>query len=210
MTTTHHSFDLSKAPCRIESITFAKAKPKDQNDQGAGVKKMTLWLNVATDGRFKKVIPLFPGVIDEHTPQRIANEQAAGSELRSKRKLGVAVVKVHNPEGEVLFESATARVERPKLVFGQEAKTIWLVLVIEMALPKVAIMALDDYFKADVLCSVGVAQLDIEDAAKDKAAEKEKANKEKAAARVQVDLIPKGTAEAAKAKKTTTRKKQSA
>lgn len=169
-----NSFDLSKAPGRMERITFAKSKPKSANDEGAGVKKLTVWVDLSKGQLLKKCAPLFSDVIDEHSAQRIASVHGAGMEVRSKRKLGVSNVKIHDTEGVVLFESAIARVERPKVVIGKEAKTVWLVLVIEMAIAKKSIPILDDYFKADILVSVAVAQLDLEDEANSKAAQKQK------------------------------------
>jgi hypothetical protein len=179
----HNAFEISKAPARIERVTFAKSKPKSANDEGAGVKKITVWVDLSKGGLLKKTAALFSDAIDEATAQRIASAQGAGMEVRSKRKLGVTVVRIHAPDGGVLFESAQARVERPKIVFGKEAKSVWLVLVAEMAIAKKAIPILDDYFKADVLVSAAVAQLDLEDEAKAKADDKKKKLEEKAEAK---------------------------
>lgn len=162
------TFEITKARCKIESVTFAKAKPKGPNDNGAGVKKLKLWIDAAEDGLMKRIVPLFAGVVDEHTAHRVASEGGPGFEVRSKRKLGLSNVKVHDPQGDVLFESPTARVERPKLVIGKEGKTAWLVLDVEMAIPKKALSIVDDYFKADVLASVANAQMDLEDQAAEK------------------------------------------
>lgn len=155
--------DLQQAPCRIESVTFARSKPKGSTDAGGGVKKLTLWVGVDEAARFAVAAPLFAGAVDEHTLQRVASEGGPGFELRSKKKLGVCVVKVHAPDGSVLFESPIAKVERPRLIIGKEATTAWLVLAIEMALPRAALPVVDDYFKADTLLTVTTAQVDIED-----------------------------------------------
>lgn len=175
------TFEIVKAGCRIESVTFAKAKPKGPNDSGAGVKKLKLWIDANADGLMKRIVPLFAGVIDEHTAHRVASEGGPGFEVRSKRKLGLSNVKVHDPQGEVLFESPTARVERPKIVIGKEGKTAWLVLDVEMAIPKRALSIVDDYFKADVLASVANAQMDIEDQAAEKVEGAAKRNGERRA-----------------------------
>jgi hypothetical protein len=116
----------------------------------------------------RRVVPLFAGVIDEHTAHRVASEDGPGFEVRSKRKMGVSNVKVHDTQGVVLFESPIARVERPKFIIGKSAKTAWLVLDVEMAIPKRALSIVDDYFRADVLASIANAQMDLEDEAKAK------------------------------------------
>ena len=173
------TFEIVKARCRIESVTFAKAKPRGPNDKGAGVKKLKLWIDAADDELMGHIVPLFAGVIDQHTTHRVASEGGPGFEVRSKRKLGLSNVKVHDPQGEVLFDSPTARVERPKLVIGKEGKTAWLVLDVEMAIPKKALSVVDDYFKADVLASVANAQMDLEDQANEKVAKSARRNKER-------------------------------
>jgi|SRR3990172_6726074 len=175
------TFEIVKASCKIESVTFAKAKPKGPSDEGAGVKKLKLWIDASQDGLMKRIVPLFAGVVDEHTAHRVASEGGPGFEVRSKKKLGVSNVKVHDPQGEVLFESPIARVERPKLVIGKEAKTAWLVLDVEMAIPRKSLPIVDDYFKADVLASVANAQLDLEDDARDKVQKAKGKNAERAA-----------------------------
>lgn len=162
------TFEIVKARCRIESVTFAKAKPKGPSDNGAGVKRLKLWIDAADDELMTHIVPLFAGVVDQHTAHRVASEGGPGFEVRSKRKLGLSNVKVHDPQGEVLFDSPTARIERPKLVIGKEGKTAWLVLDVEMAIPKKALSIVDDYFKADVLASVANAQMDLEDQAAEK------------------------------------------
>ena len=163
-----NTFEIIKTPARIESITFAKAKPKSANDAGAGVKKLKLWLSVNEKEMMRNIAPLFAGVIDENTAHRVASEGGAGFEVRSKKKLGVSNVVVLDPQGDILFESKMARVERPKLIIGKEGKVCWLVLDVEMGIPKKALAVVDDYFKADVLVSVANAQLDLEDEVKAK------------------------------------------
>lgn len=163
--------ELTKAPCSIESVTFARSKPKGANDAGGGVKKLALWVGADEPDMFSRCVSLFAGAIDEHTLQRVAADNGPGFELRSKRKLGVCIVKIHAPDGSVLFESPIAKVERPRLVIGKEAKTAWLVLSVEMALPRAALPVVDDYFKADTLLSMAQSQTDLEDAATAKAAQ---------------------------------------
>lgn len=168
-----NTFEVTRAPGRIESVTFAKSKPKSDTDNGAGVKKLKLWIDVSSTPLWRATVPLFHGAVDEHTLQRVAKEQGSpGFETRSKKKLGVSNVKVMDPQGKILFESPTARIERPRLIIGKEGKTAWLVIGTEIAIPKRVLADLDDYFKADVQVSVANAQMDVEDevAAKEKAA----------------------------------------
>lgn len=166
-----NTFEFNLAPSTIESVSFAKSKPKSVNDSGAGVKKIKFVVDVTDEEMLDEVMPLFSGVIDDKTMQRVASEQGQGFEVRSKKKLGMSMIKVHAPgEDEsslkLLMEATNARVGQPRLVIGKEAKQVWLELTIEMAIPKANLAVVDDYFKADVLLSVANAQLDLEDEVK--------------------------------------------
>lgn len=200
------TFEIVKAPARIESVTFARSKPKSDTDSGAAVKRLKLWLDVTDKGAWARVVPLFPGAVDEHTLHRVASEGGPGFDVRSKRKLGASNVRVHDPQGGMLFESQTSRVDRPRLVIGKEAKTSWLVLDVEIAIPKGKLSAVDEYFKADVLASVANSQLDLEDEAAAKAkvdgkreALAEKGAKKKGAKKKGVEWIPPNGAQGAPA-----------
>lgn len=165
-----NTFEFNLAPAVIESVSFAKAKPKSVNDDGAGVKKLKFLIDVTDEEMLEAVMPLFSGMIDDHTMQRVAKESGPGFEVRSKKKLGISVVKVHassdNDTVKLLIETPNARVERPKLIIGEAAKQAWLELNVEMAIPKTSLGVIDDYFKADVFISVANAQMDLEDAVK--------------------------------------------
>ncbi len=106
-------------------------------------------------------------------------------------------VKVYDPHGELQIEIASSKTEPVKLDFGKEARTAWLIVTTTLALSKKHRAILDDYFKADVLLDLGVSQLDLEDAAKDKVEAKKKDLEEKAAEKAAAK------AEAAAAKKDT-------
>ncbi len=174
-----NTFELNRAPCRIESVTFAKSKPRSVNDEGAGVKKLKLWMDVTRESRMTKVMPLFGGLIESDTDKRVAAAGGAGFEIKSRKRLGVSSVKLLDPQGEILVESPTARIGFPRLSMSKEAKTMWLVLDVEMQIPKAALKTIDDYFRADVLASIANAQLDLEDEADAKVTAKreEKAKK---------------------------------
>jgi hypothetical protein len=150
------TFTFTNIPAHIESVTFAKRKPRSDSESAVGVKRLQLWLNVAEKAAQDQVLPLFPGVYPDEQ-----GDGGAGLEARSKRKLGVVKLTVADATGRVLFESSTAKGDRPRLVIGKEATTAWLILPVEVAIPRDGLVTLDDYFKADVVVSVSNAQIDL-------------------------------------------------
>jgi hypothetical protein len=169
-------FEINKVPAKIESLTFAKGKPKSDRDNGVGVKRLTVCLDVHTQVHFKKVTDLFPGILDDMTPKKLAAEENPGFEMRSKRKLGTCKVSLLGDDGEVFAESLTARVDRPKLIVEKDAKAAWLYIPIEMAMPKKALGQADDYFKADISFSLVRSMEDIEEVANEKVKKKQAEN----------------------------------
>ncbi len=53
-----NTFELSKAPARVESVSNVKSSPKDENDEGALAKRVTFWVDVSDKKFFKKVLIL--------------------------------------------------------------------------------------------------------------------------------------------------------
>lgn len=166
---TKATYNLERIPGHIQSITFAKRKPRSDSESAVGVKRMQLWLAVA-DEHVASVEALFPFL----DVQIKAQADGPGCEVRSKRKLGQARVEVRNEAGSVLFESSTAKGDRPRIVIEKEARAVWLVVPIEVAIPRDSVGVLDDYFKADVLVWLANAQADLEDEAEARAREEKR------------------------------------